>query len=441
MSDLLQLYHVTGGTASAIAASIEQGVREGEIAPGTALPSVRGLASELGVSPATVAAATRILSRRGIVVSAERRRSYISSRPPLAARDLPATPAGVRDLATGNPDSALLPDLRIAAGTLSGPARPYGEPAVLPALAALARAELGRDGIQADHICIVGGALDGIERVLSAQLAPGDRVAVEDPGYSALVDLIRALGLDIVPMAIDDRGPIPEALDAILDRVQAVTVTPRGQNPLGAAIDEERAGALRAVLARRPDVLVIEDDHLGAVAGAPHVSVAGGSERWAVVRSVAKSLGPDIRLAYLAGDAGTVGRVAGRQLVGTGWVSYILQQLVVALAASPEVERLLARAARTYTERREAMLALLAARGIAATGRSGLQVWIPVRDERLVWHGLQERGWAVAVGERYRIETPPAIRVTVAALEGADAVRFADDLAETIRPGAPARMG
>jgi DNA-binding transcriptional MocR family regulator len=441
MSDPIQLYQASGSTASAIASSIEQGVRDGGIAPGTVMPSVRGLAADLGVSPTTIAAAMRILTRRGIVVSSERRRSHISSRPPLAARDLLATPAGVRDLATGNPDAALLPGLRLAAGTLAGPARPYGEPAVLPALGALARAELARDGIPADEICIVGGALDGIERVLSAQLAPGDRVAVEDPGYSALVDLIRALGLDIVPMAIDDRGPIPAALDAILDRVQAVTVTPRGQNPLGAAIDEERAGALRAVLARRPDVLVIEDDHLGAVGGAPHVSLVGVSERWAVVRSVAKSLGPDIRLAYLAGDASTVARVAGRQVVGTGWVSYILQELVVALQASPDVQRLLERAGQTYTERREAMLALLAARGIAATGRSGLQVWIPVRDERLAWHGLQERGWAVAVGERYRIETPPAIRVTTAALEGDDARRFADDLAETIRPGAATRMG
>ncbi|MDP9361772.1 MAG: hypothetical protein M3P29_10000 [Acidobacteriota bacterium] len=40
---------------------------------------------------------------------------------------------------------------------------------------------------------------------------------------------------------------------------------------------------------------------------------------------------------------------------------------------------------------------------------------------------LFQRGWAVAAGERYRIRTPPAIRVTVASLDAGDTPAFADD--------------
>ena len=47
---------------------------------------------------------------------------------------------------------------------------------------------------------------------------------------------------------------------------------------------------------------------------------------------------------------------------------------------------------------------------------------------------LFQRGWAVGAGERYRIKTPPAIRVTSASLDSQDAIKFANDLAEVLRP-------
>jgi DNA-binding transcriptional MocR family regulator len=235
-------------------------------------------------------------------------------------------------------------------------------------------------------------------------------------------------------VAIDDSGPLPEALAAALkSRVQALIVTPRAQNPTGAALDEERVRELRRVLCDYPDVLVFEDDHAGPVAGArAHTLCDAGRARWAVARSVSKSLGPDLRLAFLAGDATTIARVEGRTGIGMRWVSHLLQRLVLAVSRQRGIAQQLRRAERTYSERRSALIDALAAHGIDAHGRSGLNVWIPVPDEGEAIAGLLERGWAVTSGARFRIDTPPAIRICIARLAPADAESLADDLAQVL---------
>ncbi|HEX8618695.1 MAG TPA: GntR family transcriptional regulator, partial [Thermoanaerobaculia bacterium] len=97
-------------------------------------------------------------------------------------------------------------------------------------------------------------------------------------------------------------------------------------------------------------------------------------------------------------------------------------------------DRVTLRAGRVYAERREALLRALAEHGIAARGASGLNVWIAVAEESATVQALLQLGWAVKAGERYRIASPPAIRVTVATLDPKDARRFAEDLAKVMRP-------
>jgi DNA-binding transcriptional MocR family regulator len=182
------------------------------------------------------------------------------------------------------------------------------------------------------------------------------------------------------------------------------------------------------VLTRHPGLGVIEDDHAGPIAGVSARSVATGLQRWAVIRSVSKSLGPDLRLAVLAGDPVTVARVEGRQALGTGWVSYLLQETVAELWQDQRTRDLLARAAATYAERRESLIGALEARGIKAVGRSGLAVWLPVADEPGITSALLDRGWAVAPGERFRIAAPPAIRIATSTLARQESEALAADL-------------
>lgn len=427
--------HITGSRAVEVEASIEAAIRDGRLVPGSRLPTIRACAAELGLSPATVASAYRSLRERGLVQSHGRRGTVVSSQPPLPTARPPRPPAHVRNLAEGNPDPAFLPPLGPALARLDPPPRLYGEELSLPTLLELERRLFDADGVPSAHLTIVSGALDGIERALQARLRPGDRVAVEDPGFTAVLALLRTLGLVAVPVGMDDSGMRPAELRRRLgEGVDAIVVTPRAQNPTGAALDARRVRELRRELAEAPDVLVIEDDHAGPVAGAPAATLCSGRTRFAVVRSHSKALGPDTRVAALSGDEETVARIEGRQLIGMRWVSHVLQRLVVELWSRRGTAALLAKAARSYARRRQALVDALAAHGIAAHGRSGLNVWIPVSEESPIVAGLLERGWAVAAGEGFRIESPPAIRVTTVNLEPGAAREFAADLAALLRP-------
>ncbi len=315
-----------------------------------------------------------------------------------------------------------------------------------PRLAALedaTRAWFDRDGVPTGSVTFAHGALDCVARLLSTELRPGDAVAVEDPGFHHLLDLVPALGLRTVPVAVDDEGIRPEALrTALRGGARALVCSPRGQSPLGARFTPDRRDALLAVLRAHPDVLVVEDDHNADIAGAEAVPLAsGGLPRWAQVRTVSKHLGIDLRWAALACDPSTLARHDGRMLLTSGWVSHILQVTVADLLTDPGVARLVARAADTYTTRREALRDALAGHGIASHGESGINVWVPVRDESAVVNGLRTRGWWTAAGARFRTASPPGVRVTTATLTPDEARGLARDLADTLGESEPVYGG
>lgn len=140
-------------------------------------------------------------------------------------------------------------------------------------------------------------------------------------------------------------------------------------------------------------VLVVEDDHNAEIAGvASHSLATGGLARWAQVRTVSKHLGIDLRWAALACDATTLARHEGRMLLTSGWVSHVLQETVERTMTDPAARALVGRAERVYAERREALIGELTRRGIPAQGASGLNVWVPVRDESAVVNGMRSRG-------------------------------------------------
>ena len=428
---------ISGRIATDIAASLERGLYAGASAPGQALPTVRSLAADLGVSPATVSSAYKLLRTRGLVVGGGRRGTRIAPRLTVAAAAAAtAVPPGTVDLATGNPDPALLAPLGPALQLIEPELGLYGGQFDHQGLTTFASAEFEADGVSSQSVAVLSGAMDAIERVLREHLRPGDRVAVEDPSFPGIIDLIAASGYAAVPFAMDDEGPLPDAVASALGGgCGAMILTPRAQNPTGAAVGVERADDLRRVLRDFPGVVLIENDCAGPIAGsAMHTLTNPTHEKWAVVRSVSKFLGPDLRVAVMAGDPLTVARVRGRQALGARWVSHILQELALTLWSDPSSGRRLARAGEIYAYRRNAVLAALHACQIQARGRSGFNVWVSVRDEASVVRSMADRGWAVAAGQRFRLQAAPAIRVTVSAFQPRDADRFAADLADALQP-------
>ncbi|MGI9595955.1 MAG: aminotransferase class I/II-fold pyridoxal phosphate-dependent enzyme, partial [Acidimicrobiales bacterium] len=302
----------------------------------------------------------------------------------------------------------------------------YGDALIIAELAAAAETSFAADGIDATNVTITSGSMDAIERVLRAQgFRTGDRIGVEDPGHVPVHQVARSAGLELVPLPVDEHGITVDGLERGLDRgLAAAVITPRAQNPTGAALTAARAGELRAALDGHPDVVVIHDDHAGPIAGTPYIPVPTTGSRWATIRSVGKSYGPDLRLALVAGDGQTIDRLTTAIGNGPGWVSYLLQRAVARLLTDDATAELVAEAAVSYRVRRERLIGVLADFGVAAGGRSGVNVWVPTPDEQAAVEAARNAGFAIRAADPWRISSPPAVRITI--------TNLTDDHIETI---------
>lgn len=441
MFDLLQK-HTPLGSAVKLAEAIEREIRDGELGHGERLPVVRELAKALDLSPGTVASAYRLLQQRGLIVTEGRRGTWVSMRRQQPLWLDPEVPDGVVDLYNAEPDLALLPDLSRFVDASIFELRPYAEAGDEPELIDAARAAFRANGVVSDHVMISAGAIAIVKSALGAHLRPGDGVAVEDPAYCGHLDLLAMQSLKPIGVAIDEEGLQPAALEAALARgARAVICSPRFQSPMGSVLTGERAKALRAILARYPDVLIIEDDYAYLIAIAPyHGLVTPDARRWVVAYSLNKSIAPDLRLGFAAGDRETIDRMRLQQSLAEGWNSAFLQRIALRALADEATRRSFRHAAETYAARRMAARRALEQRGIKSFGDSGLNIWIPVPEETMTVQQLRAKGWAVRAGERFRLEADPAIRVTTSRLMPDDAGRFADDLAVVLQGAATPRQ-
>ncbi|VUS60023.1 transcriptional regulator PtsJ [Klebsiella spallanzanii] len=428
---------IIGKTASEIFDNIRHLVQSGVLKPGAVLPPVRELAGELSVNRNTVAAAYKRLVTSGLAISQGRNGTAIKTHNTLPALEGGDPSSPLKDISSGNPDPSRLADLRNYLSAIAIAPRLYGDAAVEPKLAAWAHTWVNNDlGIDAE-INLASGAIDALERLLCALLLPGDSVAIEDPCFLSSINMLRYAGFNPSPVPVDGEGMEPEALEeALRSGARAVIITPRAHNPTGCSLSESRARAIREILARYPQVLVIIDDHFALLSATPWFSqLPAETQRWALVRSLSKTLGPDMRLAIVASDAHTSTALRLRLNSGSQWVSHLLQDLVLACLNDNTFMTSLAESRRHYRQQHEKLIAALARCGIThLTPGDGLNFWFPLQEpSQQAALRLAHAGWLVREGETFGIRAPShGLRLSIATLSDDEINKLANDLCQIL---------
>ncbi|HEY9272751.1 transcriptional regulator PtsJ [Achromobacter sp.] len=428
---------IQGKTAAEIFDCVRAMAQSGQLPPGQALPPVRDLAVELDINRNTVAAAYKRLVTAGIALTQGRLGTIIRDQSGPGEQEGALSDSPLADLASGNPNPAWLPDLSAAFSIRPYQSRLYGEPTVNAGLESYARAWFAPDCPAPFEINLTHGAVDAIERLLSSHLVAGDRVAVENPCFLSSINMLRIAGLQALGVPVDAEGMQAAALEAALAKgAQAVILTPRAHNPTGCSLSEKRAKALARVLARYPHAMVIVDDHYALLSGkAYHSVLPSGAQRWALVRSFSKTLGPDVRLAMVASDPATSRQLRLRLASGTSWVSHLLQDMVEVTLGRPEVAKQMTQARKDYAQRRKALENALLEQGVPCVADGdGLNLWVPLdTDDQAVALALAHRGWLVRHGDAFGVQEPVrGLRITLSAIEPGQCRKLARDIRESM---------
>ncbi|MGI5125294.1 PLP-dependent aminotransferase family protein [Pseudonocardia sp. CA-107938] len=265
---------------------IRAAVLDGRLRDGDPLPSVRRLASTLGISRTTVGTAYERLASEGHVRTRGGAGTYVEVPHEVAARSAagcsPLRARPVWDLVAEPPVLAVLDvpyDFRlgmvdvtefpfaawrslVAQQLRPGPMGNGGhiDPAGLPELrAALARHVGVSRSVRAapEDVVVTNGSQQAMDLLARLLVEPGAVVAVESPGYRISRQAFIAAGADLVAVPVDGEGLV---VDALPDAAVAVVVTPSHQFPMGPVMSRRRRAALLA-WARRTGAAVIEDDY------------------------------------------------------------------------------------------------------------------------------------------------------------------------------------
>lgn len=318
MDTILSAYESSatdGPKYRAVAEAIRAAVARGDLAPGAKLPPVRDLAWRLDITPGTVARAYGLLTDEGAVVGEVGRGTFVADRgagkPAPATAWLQPNPAGEADAVTLF--APRLPDLgqvamirdafarlsdRPAADLLNYPSREGYAPARRAVMRWLEGTVLGP--LDHEDIVLSHGGQSAVSLVMQAVLTGRRPVvmveALSYPGFRRAAQLMRA---EAVPVPMDDRGLIPEALDEIAERheAQLLCTSPEVHNPTGLVTPNARREAI-AEVARRRGFHVLEDDcyRLGRPSGESYRALL--PERGWHVSSISKALTPALRIGF-----------------------------------------------------------------------------------------------------------------------------------------------
>lgn len=338
-------------------------IRGGAFPPGEKLPSIRRLSLQKQMSISTVMKAYMLLEEQGVIESRPQSGFYVRS-----AADLPEEPArtsgashpvevkgdakvvvdlmkasripGIVPLGAASPSPQLFPTRRMRR-VLSGVFQRLGDEVnvydVAPGreefrkLIAQRAIEKGAR-LRPDDIIATCGCLEALHLSLRAVSKPGEMVAVENPTYFGILQVLEALGLRAVEIPTDPRTGMD--LDAFRKalrtrKLAAAVVMPNFHNPLGSKMPDAHKKELVSLAATR-NLPLIEDDIYGDLyytGPRPRTLKSYDTEGLVILcSSFSKLLSPGLRVGWCAPGRyrNEVERLKMMSTIGTGTIPQLL---------------------------------------------------------------------------------------------------------------------
>jgi GntR family transcriptional regulator/MocR family aminotransferase len=383
-----------------IAHAIIDEIKRGRLVPGTALPGSRELAEKLEINRKTVMQAYQELEAQGWVTTERTRGTFVSTHlpeieaetrngkrrtgiPDRAGFPLAGTAPNIPLILPeknvlvfddGAPDTRLVPvdalarAYRNALALRTGRSRlGYGDPRgteeLRTALSTMLNIERGLS-TKPDNICVTRGSQMAIYLAAKILVQPGDTVVMEELSYPPAREAFRRAGAEVVPVPLDDKGMVVDALEKICrkKRVRAVYVTPHHQFPTTVCMRPERRLRLLS-LAPQFGFAIVEDDydHEFHFTHQPMHPLASADMSGEVVYigSLSKLLSPSLRLGYLVGPKAFIDRAGSEIMMIDRQGDPATEGAVTELMDSGELRRHTRKVMRLYAERREAFASLL----------------------------------------------------------------------------------
>jgi GntR family transcriptional regulator/MocR family aminotransferase len=243
----------------------------------------------------------------------------------------------------------------------------YGDPAGYRPLREAVALHLGQTrGVRcsAEQVVVVNGSQQGTDLLLRLFLDPGDGAALEDPGYAGAALALRAHGMTVSGVPVDEDGLDVAALPAPDSPLapKLVYVTPSHQFPTGGTMSLPRRLRLLEWAARR-GALIVEDDYDSdfRYSGRPLESLQGLDTHGVVayVGSFSKALFPPLRVGFVVLPPGLVEPFVAAKWLADRQTATLDQQVLSDFIGEGHFERHLRRMRRLYQARRDALLAAL----------------------------------------------------------------------------------
>ncbi len=312
----------------AIAEALARDVAEGRLATGTRLPTQRDLAETLGVTVGTVTRGYAEAARRGLVSCEVGRGSFVRGpAPEPAARAGELIELGVNHPPPASPTlcAALQAGLaELARSPSAGRLLDHPPDGGAEAHRAAGARWVQRFGLPAgpEQVLVTSGSQHALTTVFTAFLRPGDLVLTEALTYPGMKALAALLGPRLAPLAMDEHGLRPQALEDACrgGQARALYTVPSLHNPTATVQPEGRRREI-AALARRHGLLVVEDDvHGPLLEPTPRPLGLFAPELSIYLAGMAKILAPGLRIGFLVAPAGRLPRLQA-SIRATTWMA------------------------------------------------------------------------------------------------------------------------